>query len=172
MNIPKGFKKRGEYWHVDRFINGVRRRVSTGQRDLEAAIAWASTSDLVPNTKNYRASKRDLLRLLDSARARARLSGEPFTITAEDLNVLWRRGGGRCEMTGLQFSRQSINGCRRAPYKPSLDRIKRGAGYTPENVRLVCVWVNAALNEWGEEVFKTMVAAFRNHQGKFRLARQ
>jgi hypothetical protein len=93
------------------------------------------------------------------ARKRCAKSGRNYEISPEQEARIIARASGRCELTGIRFN-MSTHGARRAPFAPSLDRIRSSEGYTARNVRLVCVAVNLAMNEWGESVFKAMAAAY------------
>jgi hypothetical protein len=42
------------------------------------------------------------------------------------------------------------------PFSPSIDRIDTVGGYTTDNVRLVCVAANFALNQWGDDVLRRL----------------
>lgn len=99
---------------------------------------------------------RALLTAAREARKRARRRGWSFGLTLDQLLVLWRRAAGRCEVSGLPFNSEPTEH-RWNPFGISLDRINCGLGYDYENVRLVCVCVNAALNQWGDTVFWKMV---------------
>ena len=93
-----------------------------------------------------------------SAKQRADANKLTFTISLQFVRNLLNAQGGRCAVTGIPFTLKS-NGknWRREPYRPSLDRIDSARGYEPDNCRIVCVAVNTALNEWGDEVFWTIV---------------
>ncbi len=75
----------------------------------------------------------------------------PFLLTRLEFDTLVEKADGRCMVSGASFTSERIAGSSRRPYMPSLDRIDCAKGYTQENVRLVCVLVNIALNEWGIE---------------------
>lgn len=100
-----------------------------------------------------------LLTLAREARKRAAKRDLPFTLSRADLSLLIRRADGQCEVTGLPFSHDRHQGSLYRPFAPSIDRISSAGGYTLANVRLTCVIVNAAFNQWGEEPFWKMVAA-------------
>lgn len=51
---------------------------------------------------------------------------------------------GYCEITGIEFN--FVIG---HPFAPSIDRVKPELGYTPENCRVICWILNAAMNNWG-----------------------
>lgn len=98
--------------------------------------------------------------------ARARKGGWPFTITKEELALLFRMSDGRCAVTALPFSYERKAGWKKAPFAPTVDRIDRDRGYTFSNCRIVCHAVNVGMNEWGEEVFRTVAAALANRTGQ------
>lgn len=58
----------------------------------------------------------------------------------------------KCEITGHPFEWVG-----RSPYGLSMDRIDPNKGYTKDNVRLVCWWINAAMGRWGLEKLKGMI---------------
>ena len=61
---------------------------------------------------------------------------------------------GRCAVSGVPFSMITHPGAFvRYPFGPSIDRVSSSRGYTPDNVRLVCVATNFGLGQWGDEVF-------------------
>lgn len=71
---------------------------------------------------------------------------------------MFERAQGRCEVTGIPFNDTLLSG-RVRPWKASIDRIDSEEGYHPENCRLVCVAVNAAMREWGEQILWTIANA-------------
>ena len=90
---------------------------------------------------------------------RSNPAGTPY-FTNDDLIALWHDCGGRCSVTGLVFSFDSVGSSlvKRA-YAPSLDRITAGAPYTRENCRLVMVAINFAMNAWGLDVYLCLANA-------------
>lgn len=81
---------------------------------------------------------------------RAKAMGREFGLTQADFEFVCLRSGGRCELTGIPFSDALTNG--RRPYFQSIDRIDCARGYTIDNVRLVCLAVNIAISNWGDQV--------------------
>lgn len=59
--------------------------------------------------------------------------------------------GGVCYLSGIPFSNKEIKGKRIRPWVPSVDRINSNEGYTLENCRLVCAYINVAMNQFGEK---------------------
>ena len=84
----------------------------------------------------------------------AKLRNIEHTITKEDFQAILRRSKGKCEVSGLPFSNETVSG--RAPYAPSIDRIDSSRGYVPGNCRLVCFAVNIALSNWGDDVLRNI----------------
>ena len=165
---PRGFYKRGKYWSIYKVINGARLRVSTHQTTLDNALAWWELrKGRVPSLlfpKLTREIRSEALTLYNSAKSRSLKNGDEFAITVEDVIVLFVRSGNKCEVTKTPFSSERIGLCRRGPYRPSLDRIKADAGYTSDNIRLVCVAVNNALGEWGDKVFFRLAESYVSHK--------
>ena len=94
-------------------------------------------------------------RMLKGAKQRAKASGRAFDLREEDVYDLLNAQAGRCALSGIQFD-LSPTDTRRRPYSPSLDRISPKGGYTKGNVRLLCVVVNLALGDWGDEVLQAV----------------
>jgi hypothetical protein len=115
----------------------------------------------------------EFLRTVRSARKRAAKKGWEFEIRKAEADALWRRCGGRCEVTGLEFHvEQMETEFQRRPYAPSLDRRDNAKGYTVDNVRVVCVAVNLAMNQWGEAVLLRIAAALFDTGAFARIGRQ
>jgi len=88
--------------------------------------------------------------IYNTTKKNAAKRGRPFSLTPTQFNQLVERANSCCMMTGIPFETKWYDGCRR-PFMPSIDRIDSSKGYTEGNVRLVCVLVNLAMNEWGIE---------------------
>lgn len=95
-----------------------------------------------------------------NCRQRAKQKGIACTLTASQIRMIMLRSGGRCELTGLRFTTENPERARARPFFHSLDRIDSRAGYTIDNVRLVCSAANIALNAWGEEVFRELACGY------------
>lgn len=75
--------------------------------------------------------------------------------TALDFEWVWSRLTAlefKCEITGKEFTWGP-----KEPTSLSIDRINPDIGYTKENVRFVCWWINAAMGNWGEEAIKKLI---------------
>lgn len=95
---------------------------------------------------SYRLRKR-AIKLLGPIRSRARKQGIPYDLDKFVKQIQNRIDAGRCEMTGTPFD---LHGSR-AFDVPSIDRIVPKRGYLYRNIRVVCLAMNCALNDWGEE---------------------
>lgn len=93
------------------------------------------------------------IEMLRRVRNRAAKDNIPFALHLDDIRHLFQRSGGRCELTGIPFSSERIPKVRLRPFHPSVDRIDPNLGYHIDNVRLICVAANFALNTFGDAVF-------------------
>ena len=115
-----------------------------------------------------------LRKALGRARGNAKQKERPFDLTLDYLLELWTLQDGRCAISGLPFDdRERYEEAFVAtPWAPSIDRIENDRGYTTDNVRLVCMVANFALNEWPDHVLQRlargivgMPTAPRRHRG-------
>lgn len=112
---------------------------------------WRNYSDTVDGTATL---------LLNYAKDRAKKNNLAFDLDKDF--ILEKLKIGKCELTDLMLSKQLSEKRGRNPMTPSLDRKIPELGYTKENVRLVCFGMNAALGNWGEEMFSTLAKAYLN----------
>lgn len=123
----------------------------------------------------------ELRGLLRNATKNGRTRGLAVEIDLDHMRELSDRARGRCELSGIKFEYgcapelRGRAGRRRRLWAPSLDRIDSGLGYVVGNVRLVCFAVNAARQEFGDEVLLKIAHALvniqssaKNSQGKIR----
>ena len=88
-----------------------------------------------------------------------------FALTFDDIERMFSDQKGCCAISGLSFAPTRLpNAFVKHPFAPSLDRIDCTGGYTPGNVRLVCIAVNFGLGQWGEEVFRSIAEATVRNQ--------
>lgn len=114
-------------------------------------------------SKRHRITARATVRgrcddLIKEGKKRARRKRMTWSLTREWL--LLRLETGACEATGLKFVLTPVGGAFRHPRCPSIHRVDNRRGYEPDNCQLVICQFNAALNEWDEELFAEMCAAY------------
>jgi hypothetical protein len=97
---------------------------------------------------------------LRSAQTRAKGRGFAIDLTMENLAELAEAQDFKCALSGFEFSPDNRHGTRVNPYALTIDRIDPKGGYVIGNVRLVCLVLNIALMDWGEDVFAPFAEAF------------
>lgn len=90
-------------------------------------------------------------RLFLAARHRAKVGNLEFTITQIELEVLLHVG--KCQKTGLKFDYSSPKNKNFNPLSPSVDRKNPYAGYTTDNIQIVCNAYNLAKNQMTDNEF-------------------
>lgn len=148
---------RSDSWYLSAHRKGVRIRKSLRTNSMEEAIAISKTInptcfDNQEELDIWR-SKGGLNKLLRSAKERARKKCLAFSISLMDVEEMYERANGKCEVSLLNFQTKSMMGIKRRPFVPSIDRKDNSIGYTKDNCRIVCCAVNIAMNEFGEDVF-------------------
>lgn len=114
---------------------------------------------------------RALKDLIVNARKNAKARALEITITLDDIKVLAELSQGRCMLTGIPFEHGADEDLRQSPtrrkrvWAPSIDRIDSSKGYVPGNVRLVCMAVNVALQEFGDTVLLRIAKALVERHG-------
>lgn len=99
----------------------------------------------------------DPVEVWERHRKGAKQRGKEFNITVDDVKNLLQRQRGRCAVTGITFTNAKPTAARMRPWAASLDRIKSAEGYIPGNIRLVCGFVNVAMNDFGEEFLMSFI---------------
>ncbi len=127
-----------------------------------------------PSVKNRKKSRQACQRhrnrnrayfLIRYARDRAAEKGWSFDLSDHREEIQSRIDAGLCELTGIGFD---LNGSR-SFNSPSIDRIDPAAGYTYDNIRIICFAMNSALGNWGEEILHAVLTSWndkREREGK------
>lgn len=85
-------------------------------------------------------------------------------ITSEYLEELFQKQQGKCALSGVDLTWTTGHG-RRAT-NISLDRIRPGQEYSPDNVRLVCLAVNIMRSDMVDENFLPWIERIHQHSIK------
>lgn len=115
---------------------------------------WTSDAKRIYQ-RTVRLKKRGLV-LTSDAKQRAKTKGLTFSIDWRDIQA--RIEAGACEVTGLPFD---LLAAPKAWNAPSLDQIVPGAGYTPENTRVVLYAFNTMASTWGVPTILMIADAIR-----------
>lgn len=86
--------------------------------------------------------------LLSGVKSRAKAKG-----LESDLDLAWveeRLGPLKCEATGVDLVLEVDNGVCHSAFRPSIDRIDNGKGYTKDNCRVVSVIFNKAKSDYND----------------------
>lgn len=110
---------------------------------------------------------RELLRRHQKGALQRRI---PFALEEFEVAALLASQGNRCAVTKLAFSEAKPAGMRIRPWLPSLDRRDSRKGYRADNVRVVCAFVNVAMNGFGEAMFRQVLAPLIEQAVAERLA--
>ena len=101
-----------------------------------------------------------LSRLIKNAKSRSKQEKISWNLDLQFIIDLYHKQNGKCALTDITFNLNKY-GKKRA-FAPSIDRINCNNGYSKDNVRIVCLIVNLALNDFGDEAFKIMCNGFNN----------
>jgi len=103
---------------------------------------------------------RHIIRVVKS---RSKRLGLPFDLDRHEAKLQRRLDAGVCEITGIPL-RTSTAG--RAWNSASIDRIVPSKGYLYSNVRVVCLLMNVAMSDWGEEILADVVKQWMKRKRK------
>lgn len=156
FDLPLGVSiERGAYYFRDR--NRIRHPLGKTQDEMLSSLERLGV--------DRRAMPlRHLKNVFWCCQRNAKERGISFELTFADVEAMWRRSRGKCEATGIPLN--ILGKWRRRPYAPSIDRIDNSRGYLMENCRLVCVAINLAMNEWGDEVFEAIAKGWLKTKSK------
>lgn len=105
--------------------------------------------------RNHRAKT-----LINHARQRSDKKNLSFDLDKYEEEIQRRIDKGYCELTG---SALRLSGGI-AYNTPSIDRIIPDRGYVFSNIRIVCLWVNQALGDWGEAILRNLIREWQENE--------
>lgn len=89
-----------------------------------------------------------------------------FDVSIEYLQDILEKQNFKCGYTNIEMLCPKTYNEKKemtsSPYLISLDRIDSEIGYVEGNVHFVCVWVNKAKGAYSHEMFKELLAKFKN----------
>lgn len=166
VNIPKGIYRQKKQLASGEIVTYYRLR-ENGQRingepgtpefalSLDLARGRASKPEQIYSRRLHDWAKE----IARASKYRAKARGLEYDITAEYVSEVLIAQNRKCAITGLPFEFKPVRKGARGPLHPSVDRINCKRGYVIGNVRVVCLAINIALNEWGEDVFLRIAGA-------------
>jgi hypothetical protein len=101
-----------------------------------------------------------LSRLITESKNRAKEKSLDFDLDKDFIFSLYEEQDKKCSISGILFDSESNPEFRIRPWAPSIDRINSKLGYTKNNVRLVCIAVNLAINQFGDSIFDKMCTSY------------
>jgi hypothetical protein len=138
-------KGRTYYFHA-KTVEGKRTELSLGaDRDLAIAKLSAAQRSIDQTWA------RELRALFYRTKKRAKSRGIEFSLTVENVITMFFASGGRCSLSGQPYMPHGGEGKRFRPWMPSVDRIDPNGPYSSSNSRLICAYVNIAINQFGED---------------------
>jgi hypothetical protein len=140
--------------------DGKRYRISAGPDFARAKQQLINfISELESGWRPSRAVPNDwqkiVMRIHRRHKSGAKSRDIPFDISPGDVWSLIKESGFHCPLSGIEFSKIAPGNDPlglRDPWGPSIDRIDNRQGYVRGNIRVVCVAVNMAMNNWGYDV--------------------
>ena len=135
------------------------------RKDVAVKLLGEEEIDQVQIAMIDRDNMRAAAGLYKNAKRNAFKRGIPFNITQRDVEALFDQSDGKCTITGISFTFTDCMDGERRPWFPSIDRIISSIGYEKENIRLVCVAVNIAMNTWGLPVLLKISDALHKKHG-------
>ena len=124
----------------------------------------ANPERYVESRKKWRSSPSSRAReMIASSKWAAKKKGIPYDIDRAWLML--KLEAGVCELTGIPFQLEPLDGGRQNPYTASLDRIVPSKGYVKGNVRVILWALNAAFNSYGEDVYAKIAKVYLAKHG-------
>lgn len=150
--------KHGRQSQCKQCSNESKRIYHQTQAFKDRATAYRKSEVGRDSIRIYRKSAHGKARtLLNSAIKRSKERGIEFALDIDWIKE--RISAGSCEVTGIKFVLDAMNGQRRHPFAPSLDRKDSNKGYTPDNVQVVCWIFNGAKSDFDLDTVLTLSRA-------------
>jgi len=105
---------------------------------------------------------------LAKAKERARAHGLQYSLTKRWALHALEQANFCCALSRVPLLLAEDFGSKVNPYLPSIDRVRPGGDYTPDNCQIVAFAMNAMLMDWGEDVFYKFANGYRSNRSKTR----
>lgn len=178
---PSVYLKHGSYYYVTQDDDKKQKWTNLG-RDKKAAmkkyrsLVLTTKGDAYARRRIYQAADDEsgpiplayLKEMLRNAKKNAKSRALEFTLTIDDIKELAERAGTKCQLTKIPFSYGvaeeaiGLSTRRKRLWAPSLDRLNPLQGYHLENVRIVCMAVNIARQEFSDDVLLKIARGLSN----------
>lgn len=123
------------------------------------------------NLKFRQSERGALYSIFKIVKTRAKKKGYELDFDLDWVVSLYNTQKGCCFSTGIKFDLTESSRVKKfRPLSVSLDRIDSNKGYSKDNVRLVCVAFNLALNSFGEGIFEKIALGFLKNKNKITSA--
>lgn len=164
--MNKRGETRSEYmkkWYAANKERVATQRLNWPSAQKETRAVLRRSERVQATTKAYNQSyaettKGRALRLVLSAKKRALKGGLPFMIEVGD--VLPFLEAGTCQRTGIVFDLTAAGDRgKRRPFAPSIDQVMPGAGYTKNNIEVVCWIYNVCKSDFDAADVRTFANA-------------
>lgn len=129
-----GWIKPKEEFHLHRRMRDGRQSVCKECRSKEKTISIIASN------------------LISAAKKRSKKKGLPFDLDEHRDEIKQRLQEGVCEKSGIAFVFMPPEKGIAHPHSPSINRIDPNCGYLYSNIEFVCWCLNAAYNNWGEDI--------------------
>jgi hypothetical protein len=156
---PPYLAKRGNRWYVF-WLNPEKRR--TERKSMRTSVESVARQRAIPLLGEEAAPlkaptlvdrRKFISKLFNRAKTNAKERGQIFALSRAAIDEMLEVQSYRCAVTGVEFT---FNDTPKDPWQPSIDRIDSGRGYHLDNVRLVCLIANLAMNRWGEDTLRAL----------------
>lgn len=154
-SLPSGLYRAGVRYRARKSSCDPWRYFSGSRTEAIAAFTYWKYPD---HQTNFQGQSRAAL-LLRGIRKNAISRKIQVDISLSDIEAMLNRACGRCEFFGMAFSDEEYAGYRIRPWAPTVDRIDSSRGYANGNCRVICAYVNMALNQFGDAFFHRVAAA-------------
>lgn len=149
-NMLRRIRGNWQGYYYSKRVNGKRIEIPLGS-SLNLALEKYNAIDVDELFNPTIDWDKELAKLLSRTKKRALAKNIPFNLTKSDIQNRFEFSDKRCQLSGIKFSDSIQPNVRFRPWMPSIDRIDPFGPYSIENTRLICSYVNIAINQFGEK---------------------